>query len=153
MNKNGYLIHLSESDNTQFGKVAFADQSLPQKVFSAIWAAESEIDNGGFSQYFYNSSAESAGFVAQAFEAIGARKTADICRRALAAAFRDGLPDSAEGIRIAAADFPDDLIARLEPLDQEFFSYPDNLTELLFDYVAQHPDEFGSIPKERAASP
>ena len=148
MNKNGYLIHLSESDNTQFGKVAFADQPMPQKVFSAIWAAESEINNGGFSQYFYNSSAESAWFMEQAFEAIGARKTGEICRRAVAAAFPDGLPDSEEAIRTAAADFPDEVMGKLEPLDLEFFAYPNNLTELLFEYVSQHPEEFGAVPKE-----
>ena len=66
MNKNGILINLSESENTRFGKEDFALQSLPQKVFSAIWAVESEVNNGGFAQYFSNDSAESASFVEQA---------------------------------------------------------------------------------------
>jgi hypothetical protein len=54
MNKNGILIDLSESKKTRFGKEVFVGQSLPQKVFSAIWAVESEVNNGGFSQYFLN---------------------------------------------------------------------------------------------------
>jgi Domain of unknown function (DUF4375) len=57
--KNHILINLSSSEKTSFGKEDFADQSLPQKVFSAIWAIESEVNNGGFSQYFLNSSEES----------------------------------------------------------------------------------------------
>jgi hypothetical protein len=37
MDKNQTLIMLSESDRTAFGKQDFAEQSIPQKVFSAIW--------------------------------------------------------------------------------------------------------------------
>jgi|SRR6266446_972052 len=59
MDKNGILIGLSESEKTKFGKEDSARQSLPQKVFSAIWAVESEVNNGGFSQYFSNSGGES----------------------------------------------------------------------------------------------
>jgi hypothetical protein len=52
MTKNQILIRLSESKQTKFGKEEFGRQSMPQKVFSAIWAVESEVNNGGFSQYF-----------------------------------------------------------------------------------------------------
>src|SRR5215472_15377858 len=71
MNKNKLLIDLAESETTKVGKKEFARQSLPQQVFSAIWEVESEVNNGGFSQYFSNSSAESASFVVEAFETIG----------------------------------------------------------------------------------
>jgi hypothetical protein len=30
-------------------------------------------------------------------------------------------------------------------LDHEFLRYPENLTELLFDYVQRHPQEFGAL--------
>ena len=147
MNKNGILINLSESKNTKFGKEDFALQSLPQKVFSAIWAVESEVNNGGFSQYFLNSSAESAPFIVEALETVEAPKTADICKRAIAAAFPAGLPRTPESIRSVAADFSDEILENLEPLDQEFFAYPHNLTDLLFAYVSGHPEEFGKLPK------
>ena len=147
MNKNGILIGLSESEKTRFGKQEFTEQSLPQKVFSAIWALESEVNNGGFSQYFLNSSAESASFVVQALEIIGAPKTASICNRANATAFPEGLPPTAEIIRSVAADFSDEILEELEPLDREFFAYPHNLTDLLFAYVSKHPEEFGTLPK------
>jgi hypothetical protein len=47
--------------------------------------------------------------------------------------------DRPEVIRSAAASFPDEVLTALEPLDQEFFSYPHNLTDLLFAYVSRHP--------------
>jgi hypothetical protein len=147
MDRNKILIDLSESEMTKIGKEEFAQQSLPQKVFSAIWEVESEVNNGGFSQYFSNDSAESASFVVEALEKIGAPRTADICRRAIVAAFPSGLPPTVEAIRSVAGDFSQEILDKLEPLDQEFFSYPHNLTDLLFGYVNTHPEEFGTLPK------
>ncbi len=144
--KNNILISLSESDKTQFGKQDFESQSTPQRVFSSIWALESEVNNGGFSQYFLNDSCETAAFAAEALETIGAPRTADICGRAVATAFPAGLPKTSEAISAAAADFSDEVLEQLQTLDNEFFAYPHNLTDLLFAYVSKHPEEFGTLP-------
>jgi len=147
MDKNAILIELSESDRTKFGKEEFSAQSIPQKVFSSIWTIESELNNGGFSQYFLNGSCETAGFVAEALDTICAPRTADICRRAIAIAFPSGLPSDHDEISAAAASFSGDTEERLAALDQEFLEYPHDLTNLLFDYVSKHPEEFGDLPK------
>jgi Domain of unknown function (DUF4375) len=55
------------------------------------------------------------------------------------------LPATIRAIRSAAAGFSDAIINKLEPLDQEFFEYPNDLTVLLFNYVSEHPDEFGCL--------
>jgi len=94
-----------------------------------------------------NGSGEYTPFVVEALETVGAPETADICKRAIVTAFSAGLPQSEEAIRSAAADFPDVVLEKLEALDQEFFSYPHNLTDLLFAYVSEHPEEFGPLPK------
>ena len=151
MDKNGILIALSESDKTKFGKEDFSAQSPPQRVFSAIWAVESEVNNGGFSQYFLNTSCETAGFVVEALNTIGAPQTADICRRAIGSAFPEGLPADPDAISAAAVEFPDETEDELNALDGEFYQYPHNLTELLFAYVSKHPEEFGELPKPEDA--
>jgi len=145
--KNNILITLSESDKTQFGKQDFESQTTPQKVFSAIWAVESEVNNGGFSQYFLNDSCETASFVAEALKTIGAPQTADICKRAIAAGFPADLPKTSEAISKAASAFSDEVLEHLQTLDNEFFAYPHDLTDLLFAYVSMHPSEFGTLPK------
>jgi hypothetical protein len=147
MDKNGILVRLSESEKTKFGKEDFEAQSIPQKVFSSIWAVESEVNNGGFSQYFLNYSSETAGFLVEAMNAIGAPQTADICKRAIVAAFPNGLPSDPQAISSAAAGFSEETEEKLGALDNEFFSYPHNLTDLLFSYVSKHPEEFGELPK------
>ena len=105
---------------------------------------EAEVNNGGFAQYFFNEGT-SAWFVALAFEEIGAPKTARICERAISVAFPSGLPDDRIPLRGAANDFSKDILEKLRALDQEFYLYPHNLTELLFDYIQRHPDEFGTV--------
>ena len=147
MDRNGILVTLSESERTKFGKEDFETQSVPQKVFSSIWALESEVYNGGFSQYFENLSSETVEFVVEALETIGASNTADICRRVIAAAFPEGLPSGSEEISSAVSDFSLETQHGLELLDNEFFKQPNDLTQLLFAFVSRHPEEFGRLPK------
>lgn len=142
--KNSILIRLAGSYRTAYGREEpFAKQTLPQKIFSAIWVLEAEVNNGGFSQYFFNSSRETSPFVVEACHAIGARQAAAICSRAITCAFPNGIPGDLLQMRMAAADFPDTVEQSLNEIDCEFYKYPDDLTELLFSYVAAHPEEFG----------
>jgi hypothetical protein len=147
VDKNKILIELSESKNTKFGKEDFTRQSIPQRVFSAVWAVESEVNNGGFAQYFSNDSAETASFVVNAFETIKAPQTASICSRAIVVAFPAGLPQTPETIRANAGNLMKAVLDELESLDEEFMAYPHNLTNLLFAYVSEHPEEFGELPR------
>ena len=145
MDKNGILIALSESDRTEIGKDNFTAQSIPQKVFTSIWVLEAEVNNGGFSQYFFNESRETAGFVVEALKNIGALQAAELCEQAIATAFPAGLPADLTLIRTAAEDFSAETKATLDELDKKFYQYPDNLTELLYKYVSAHPEEFGEL--------
>ncbi len=76
---------------------------------------------------------------------MGAPQTADICRRAIVCAFPEGLPSDPDAISAAAGNFSDATMDELEPLDLEFFSHPHDLTELLFEFVSKHPEEFGNV--------
>lgn len=38
-----------------------------------------------------------------------------------------------------------DALERLGALDSEFFAYPDNLTDLLYDFVLSRPGEFAGV--------
>ena len=147
MTMDKILIALASSPVTKVGKEPFTRQSLPQRVFTAIWKVEAEVNNGGFSQYFWNESNESAHFVVQALELIGAPQTASICHRAIAAAFPQGLPLTSVAMQQAVHDLSQETRDKLYSLDLEFYSYPHDLTTLLFDYVSTHPEEFGAVPK------
>lgn len=146
MDKNRVLIDLSESERTDSGRVDFALQRPEQRVFSAIRALQSEVNNGGFTQYFASHDGDSANFAPSALREIGAHRCAAIVEKALRLAAPNGeLPDSHAGRESLIASLPLDVIEQLDATDKEFFSYPDDLTELLFEYVSKRPFMFGRI--------
>ena len=49
---NRRLIRLAESPNIRFWRVDYDQLSFPERVFVLIWELESEVNNGGFHQYF-----------------------------------------------------------------------------------------------------
>jgi hypothetical protein len=145
MDKNAFLIELSESDRTDFGRVDFSDQSEDHQVFSAIWELESQVNNGGFAQYFQNADGHTANAAPSALRTIGALTCADIVGRALAVVAADGLPDDQSAREQLVEALDASALEKLEALDQEFLAYPDNLTDLLFEYVRLHPATFGPV--------
>lgn len=148
MDRNVYLIDLAESDRTDFGRVPFADQAEPQQVFSAVWALESQVNNGGFEQYFRSSDHDAANYAPIALRAIGASQCADIVRRALAVVSSSPLPISQEECETLIDQLDEERLEQLSAIDSEFFEYPDDLTELLYLYVATHPRDFGPVPTD-----
>jgi len=142
LNKNKFLIGLSKSSQTSFGKIDFELQSPVQKVFSTIWSVESEVNNGGFVQYFCNSSAETARFLVSALTEIKAPKTAKICGKAIALVFPSGLPTTSLEVSMIASQMDEKTESALRELDTEFCGYPHDLTELLYDFVVLHAGEF-----------
>jgi len=146
MDKNAFLIGLSESDRCEFGRVEFAHQSNEQKVFSAVWALESQVNNGGFIQYFLSSDGDTASFAPSALQRIGAISCAAIVEQALTVASAGPMPDS-QSIREALIErLSSEAHQRLQELDVSFFKYPDDLTNLLFEFVRSHPAIFGPVP-------
>ena len=136
MDKNAFLIELSESERSMFGKIDFAEQPRPQQVFSAIYGLEGEVNMGGFGQWFLNTEPEAIAFAPEALREIGATNAAAIVQKAVSAV---GLLPSdvheLEGLLEWRA-------AELQGFDEEFMAYPDNLTELLYAYVEAKPDDF-----------
>lgn len=147
MDKNALLIDLSESERTMFGRVDFDEQPPEQQVFSAIWELESQVNNGGFAQLFSAVDGHSANSAPRALRTIGAQACSDIVEQALRAVSPHPLPRE-QSLREDLVDrLGPDAHEALEMLDQKFFSYPDNLTDLLFDYVRAHPDVFGQVER------
>jgi hypothetical protein len=57
----------------------------------------------------------------------------------------DGLPNDQASREELIELLDEPSLSALEALDQEFFTYPDNLTDLLFEFVRSHPKTFGPV--------
>lgn len=144
MDENKCLIALSESGKTEFGRVDFSLQSDEQKTFSAIWALESQVNNGGFLLYFESSDGETANYAPVALRRIGADKCAAIVERALRVVSSIPLPSDCNARMNLLRNLDEAKRARLNDLDTKFFAYPDDLTNLLFQYISSQPRVFGA---------
>ena len=103
---------------------------------------ENEVNNGGFFQFFDNSSGQFANEIAQAFTKIGAVKTAEICRKAVGA-FERELPVDWEKRRTLIDQIADDAVTNiLDECDTAFYNYEENLEALNAAYIRKHIEHF-----------
>jgi len=150
MNKNETLIAVSESG--RFWSVAFEELSRPEQVFRSVWDLESDVNNGGFDQYYWNSSGDTAFAAVDALVEISAHATAAIVTRAHEA-FPGGAPSKDQSTRQELVEaITAEAEGRWESLDSEFCRYPDDLTELLFRYVKRHASSIEGIGPADLAS-
>ncbi len=141
--KNNLLVALNGwlCKKSNYGE-NIGNLSGAEKTFYLIFQLESEVNNGGFSQYYYNSSGDFANDIAAALRDIGAYKTADLCDKALAA-FGGALPknrDEREALLDSA--FTDEIEAVLRQCDTDFCSCPDDLVALNYNYVMAKRGQF-----------
>ena len=87
---NDFVIALFEhiEEKCQYGD-DMSVLSNSERIFYITQVLEMEVNNGGFSQFFYNSSGDFSNELVNAFTAICAPKTAQICKRALLAFGQD----------------------------------------------------------------
>ena len=87
---NDFVVAMTEhlDNKTQYGEDMSA-LSEAERIFYITQTLEMEVNNGGFSQFFYNSSGNFSNELVGAFTAIGANATAAICQKAISAFGRD----------------------------------------------------------------
>ena len=127
-------------------KCAYGDNmdalSDAERVFYITQLCEAEVNNGGFSQFFFNSSGNFSSQLVHAFTEIGAMKTAEICKTALAA-FGKELPADLDERRHALDELESEEVVRiLEECDNEFYDYEDDLLSLNYAYIQKNKDSF-----------
>lgn len=118
--------------------------SKGQQAIYSIWMVESEVNNGGFNQLYFNGYEEIAKIAESGFLTIGAHGFADLVKRANLL-YKEFKPDlekyddgTMEGFSKSYENNP------LEKFDSEFFKLyeKEKLTELIIGYIRRNTDEF-----------
>ena len=108
--------------------------SMEERYVLAIEAMEREVNNGGYAQFFLNSSREFAPVVESALRAVGCSRTADITRDAIAAIAPKG-DLSPETLEASAADPGDAVGSALAECDNRYFSNDEPIADRLFAWI------------------
>ncbi|WP_285055277.1 DMP19 family protein [Pedobacter ginsengisoli] len=139
--QNGSVIEIDNFINScQYGE-NFERLSVPQKNFLFNQNLEREVNNGGFWQFFVNSSGEYAHETVHSLQEIGAIKTADIVQKAIDRFPVSKVPkDWAERNKLVEDIDPEKEL--WGDLDKEFFEYQEDLNALNMGFVAKHKDSF-----------
>jgi hypothetical protein len=119
----------------------FEALSEAEQTVYCLDALEREVNNGGFSQFFFNSSGDTALETVSALERLGARHTAGLVRRAVSV-FPDGPSPQRDAREKQMDGLPESARELWSKLDEEFFEYRDNLAALERAYVAARRAEF-----------
>ena len=128
-------------EKCDYGK-ALDRLSEPERILYLVRILEDEVNNGGFAQYFFNSDGNHANETPDAFLAIGAPETAELCRKANSI-FGGQLPTEwKERLRILDS-LPDDQTEDLlETCDDAFFASREDLHELERAYIRANAEAF-----------
>ncbi len=119
-----------------------AEHSVPERVVLAVEVIEREVNNGGFKQFFVNSSLVYTKDIVEAFQLIGCPATADLCRRAIELLGVADLTDF-DAIEQASYEVDDDeaLNDQFNTLDSEYYEGAEEpIAVKLFEYIKQNRD-------------
>ena len=140
---NEFVIAMTEhlDKKTQYGD-DMSVLSEAERIFYITQTLEMEVSNGGFSQFFYNSSGDFSNELVSAFTAIGANTTASICQKAIDALGRDIPVDRDDRQEMLDELESDELDEILEECDDAFFAYEDDLNKLNYNFVVENKEQF-----------
>ena len=109
-----------------------------ERTFYVAQTLETEVNNGGFLQFFYNSSGCLGPEIVSAFKNIGAHRTANICRKALEI-MGDEVPMDLQARREKLEQLGDDAF---DACDDAFYEYEEDLTALNCAYIRKNHHSF-----------
>jgi len=113
-----------------------------EKVVLFVENLEREVNNGGFHQFFWNSSGDYANETLNALKLIGANKTAEIVSRVYAEWPDSKIPSD----RTSRQNILDKIEEKAEETwnncDTQFFEYEEDISSLLLTYVKANKNEF-----------
>ena len=104
-----------------------------ESIILAIEALEREVNNGGYGQFFVNSSSEYAPIIVPALRRIGCPRTAEITQKALNTV--EQIPMTREEIENGTWEENDERSEALSECDSLYFERPENIGESLFAFI------------------
>lgn len=110
-----------------------------ERVVQAIEALEREVNNGGYEQFFINSSNEHAQGIVDALEQIGCPKSAEITRRAIAAIGASNL--NQESIDAVMSEENKKREEEFNECDQLFYASAEDIATHLFAFIRSNAEK------------
>lgn len=111
--------------------------SREERYILAVEALEREVNNGGYSQFFLNSSHDFIDVIEEALVAIGCPEAASITQAAIASLAIEGEPtgEKAEAVMLAEDDA---IVQALFACDDRYFENDEPIADRLFAWIKRN---------------
>jgi hypothetical protein len=137
-----YVLAMHGRVKKHLKKGGYDSLTQPEQVcWNVLWLWRL-VQLGGFENYYGESFADYAAEAADGFEAIGARRLADIVRRTNAMFENGNPPKSREMRKQQIEQMAEDDKEFLYQLDEQFSRCQDDFQVLLAEYIAAHRQDF-----------
>lgn len=135
------LNELVTSQGLYIELAAFDELNPAEQALIGTWELANEVYNGGFTQYFHNSSREHAKPMIEVLRSIDAHRAADILESAIAVAGSGTRWGDELNFLTAINSMPDDVKRQIRELERKLYDELDNLHLRLFRYLSKHRDQ------------
>jgi hypothetical protein len=129
-----------------FGLMSFDELSPGSQVLIGTWELVNELYNGGFTQYFHNSSRDRAKRMIQLLRSIDADRAAAMLEEATALIGPGTRWGDEDDSAAAVKSMPEEIRRRVHDLEHAFYDELDSLHLLVFSYLSQHRDQIDAPP-------
>lgn len=125
-------------------EVGFENLTEAERTVASVRMLIDEVNNGGFWQYFFNSSGDYVGAALEGLIAIGARETEKALLKATNLFGGQGPSENRDSRIGQLEELSKKTQARLRALDDAFYKDPDGIEAKLFLFIAQNKESFPS---------
>lgn len=137
-----FATALGELLNAREASVGYDALSHAEQIALCVEGLEREVNNGGFENYFASSAGDHARDCVDALDEVGGHGAAELLRKALAIFGVAGPDPDREERALQLEGLGERVPAKLEPLDDTFFDYADDLAELTRAFVRDNAKAF-----------
>jgi Domain of unknown function (DUF4375) len=127
-----FLLYASLIERVCHSPGGFDELSDAEKLYYALTLFQNEINNGGFHQFFFNSSGSYYDLIENGLASFDEQPTLELLRRAKQIVFQEmAIPSDTKARRHLMTAPSPDLMNNLDELDQQFYRTPNHLSAKL----------------------
>lgn len=130
------LLAVGDKIHEKYYKTGFQELTESEQVIFCMMGLEGEVNNGGFDQFFLNSSSKYKVETLDSLRRINASYTASLLEEAIRVVEDPNLQGEKDG------ENTDIQSERLNVLDDKFYEYKEDLLELQLNFIKEHKDNF-----------
>lgn len=116
--------------------------SKSEKVFVFVENLEKELNNGGFNQFFFNSTGNYCNETLEALKIIKAEKTFKLLEEAINQFPNKKIPLDEDKRRNLIEKIEDKVEEKWNELDNFFYKYEDDIAKMLLNFVENNSEDF-----------